>query len=144
MLIISPQKRKALFLGLVLYAGGMLPIALAAGQSGGVGASAGAITVPERVVSGRCLSQVSPVFPSGYEQSSATVVLSVLISREGTVSPLHLVSGDTAFELSAMNAVRQWRYRPYLRGREAVSVITTVHVNFTPGKAGGILSHPNG
>jgi protein TonB len=59
------------------------------------------------------------------------VVMDAIISRDGTVDNLVVKSGHPLLIQVAMDAVRQWRYRPTLLNGEPVEVITTITVNFT-------------
>lgn len=114
-------------------------------QSGG-GEAGGKLFVPGPTMAGQCTTMVTPRYPIGAlagKPESALLVLRVRISRMGNPSPLYLISGPPAFENEAMNAVRTWKYRPYLRDGEAVDVISDVGVTFTPGQAAGIVTHPN-
>jgi protein TonB len=61
------------------------------------------------------------------------VVLQATISKTGTIMNLKVVSGPAMLEGSAMDAVRTWRYRPYLLNNEPVEVDTTINVIFTLG-----------
>ncbi len=58
------------------------------------------------------------------------VVLRAMISREGTIENLQVLSGHPMLVRAAVDAVRQWRYRPYLLNGEPVEVETEVRVNF--------------
>jgi periplasmic protein TonB len=58
------------------------------------------------------------------------VVLQAVISRSGTIENLHLITGHPLLVRAAMDAVRQWRYRPYVLNDEAVEVETQVTVKF--------------
>ena len=90
-----------------------------------------------------CLTMVSPRFPLAAQAHGAqTVVLKVVVRRTGAVNPIHIVSGDPSLESDAMDAVRLWRYRPYKADGQPIDVITTVKVEFIPGKQGGRVSHP--
>jgi protein TonB len=62
-----------------------------------------------------------------------TVVLQALISKQGTIENLKVVSGPAMLQQAAEDAVRQWRYRPYLLNNDPVEVETTVNVIFTLG-----------
>jgi protein TonB len=53
-----------------------------------------------------------------------------MISREGTIENLQVLSGHPMLVRAAVDAVRQWRYRPYLLNGEPVEVETEVRVNF--------------
>ncbi len=59
-----------------------------------------------------------------------TVVLHAIVSREGRITSLEVVSGPPLFVQAALDAVRQWRYRPTLLGGEPVEVETTITVVF--------------
>jgi protein TonB len=58
------------------------------------------------------------------------VVLRAMISREGTIENLQVLSGHPMLVRAAVDAVRQWRYRPYVLNGEPVEVETEVKVNF--------------
>jgi protein TonB len=53
------------------------------------------------------------------------------ISKEGTIENLQLLSGPPLLVQAAMDAVKQWVYKPTLLNEEPVEVITTIDVNFT-------------
>jgi periplasmic protein TonB len=53
-----------------------------------------------------------------------------VISRDGTIENLQVVSGHPMLVQAAVDAVRQWRYRPYVLNGEPVEVETEVKVNF--------------
>jgi len=59
------------------------------------------------------------------------VVMSAVISKEGTIEELKLISGHPLLAPAAMAAVKQWRYKPLMLNDEAVEVETTITVNFT-------------
>jgi protein TonB len=61
------------------------------------------------------------------------VVLQATISKTGTIEGLHVMSGPAMLQQAAMDAVRSWRYRPYLLNNEPVEVETTINVVFTLG-----------
>jgi protein TonB len=58
------------------------------------------------------------------------VVLQAVISKAGAIENLRVVSGSPMLQQAALEAVRQWRYRPYLLNGEPVEVETTIHVVF--------------
>jgi protein TonB len=61
------------------------------------------------------------------------VVLQATISKTGTITNLHVVSGPPMLQSGALEAVRGWRYKPYLLNGEPVEVETTVNVVFNLG-----------
>jgi protein TonB len=90
-----------------------------------------------------CLTIVSPNFPmQAQAQGAQVVVLKVVVRHTGAVNPIHIVSGNPSLEPEAMDAVRLWRYRPYMADGQPIDVMTTVRVDFVPGKLGGLVSHP--
>ena len=73
-----------------------------------------------------------PAYPPIAKASGTqgTVVLQATISRSGTIENLRVVSGSVMLQQAAMDAVKEWRYRPYLLNGEPVEVETTVNVVF--------------
>ena len=87
------------------------------------------------IAQGFLIRQVRPVYPplaiAAHVQGS--VVLSAIISRTGMIEQLHVVSGHPLLVRSAIEAVEQWRYRPYLLNGLPVDVETQITVNFILG-----------
>jgi len=97
-----------------------------------------AVVHPVRVshmMEGNLIHRVQPTYPPLARQAriQGTVVLQAVISREGKIENLQLISGHPMLVSAAMEAVRQWRYRPYYLNEQAVEVETTVTVNFVLG-----------
>ena len=112
-------------------------------QDGAASAPTGRKIVSASTMASSCLTMVSPHFPLQEQAHGAqTVVLKVVIRHTGAVNPIHIVSGDSSLESEAMDAVRLWRYRPYMVEGQPIDVMTTVRVEFIPGKQGGLVSHP--
>jgi protein TonB len=61
------------------------------------------------------------------------VLLTAIISKDGSIQDLRVLSGHPLLVQAALDAVRQWRYKPYLLNGEPVEVETTVTVNFILG-----------
>ncbi len=95
----------------------------------------GPTRVSAGVVAGLILSKTTPVYPPIAKAAhvSGTVVLHALISKTGTIDNLTVVSGPEMLRAAALDAVRQWRYKPYLLNGEPTEVDTTVTVNFNFG-----------
>jgi len=55
----------------------------------------------------------------------------VIIDRDGNIQNIQLVSGHPTLVGAAMDAVKQWRYKPTLLNGSPVEVVTQVDVNFT-------------
>lgn len=90
------------------------------------------IRVSEGVSSSFLVHKVKPVYPPEVKQAhiKGTVLLRVLIDEEGRVADLRLVSGPKELAPAAVDAVQQWRYRPYLLMGKQAEVDTEVSVKF--------------
>jgi len=84
------------------------------------------------VSQGLLITKVAPEYPEEARQAhiQGTVILQVRIDKEGNVVSLELISGHPMLAATAIAAVRQWKYRPYLLNGEPVEVDTQVLVNF--------------
>jgi periplasmic protein TonB len=60
-----------------------------------------------------------------------SVILDAFIGRDGSIQALKIVSGPTILANAAMEAVRQWRFKPYLQAGQAVETEARITVNFT-------------
>ena len=78
------------------------------------------------------LKRVQPVYPPLARQArvQGTVELRAIISTTGTIENLIVVRGHPLLAAAAIEAVRQWRYRPYLLNNQPVEVETEITVNF--------------
>jgi len=91
------------------------------------------VRVSAGVTSGLLIRKVNPIYPPLARQAriSGTVVLRAVISKDGSIENLTLVSGHPMLAPAAIDAVKQWKYKPYLLNGEPVEVDTEVQVNFT-------------
>ena len=91
------------------------------------------VRVSSGVSTGLLIKKVTPNYPQLAKQAriQGTVVLQAEISKEGTIQNLQLISGHPMLAPAAIEAVRQWRYKPYLLNGEPVAVETQVVVNFS-------------
>lgn len=91
--------------------------------------------VPAGVTMGLIIHKVQPVYPSTARKAGiqGTVILRAVIDKDGKIANLRLVSGPDALVQAAIEAVRQWRYKPYMLLGEPVEVDTEIAVNFTLG-----------
>jgi periplasmic protein TonB len=89
--------------------------------------------VSSGVMQGMLIGKVIPAYPAlaRATRTSGTVVLQATISRGGTIENLRVVSGPAILRQTALDAVKQWRYRPYMLNGQPVEVETSVEVNFT-------------
>ncbi len=91
------------------------------------------VRVSAGIESGLLQSKVDPVYPPLARQAriQGRVILKVVISKIGDVENLQLISGHPMLAPAAIEAVKQWKYRPFLLNGEPVEVETQVEVNFT-------------
>ena len=87
------------------------------------------------VVMSNLVHQVQPVYPMLAQKSrtQGVVLLEAVILRDGTIDParIRVISGHVLLNDAAVEAVRQWRYKPTLLNKEPVEILTTITVNFT-------------
>ena len=91
------------------------------------------VRVSAGVQQGNLISQVKPTYPAIAKSAriQGAVVLQAEISKTGSIENLRVMSGHPMLVQSALDAVKQWRYKPYLLNGEPVPVETTITVNFT-------------
>jgi TonB family protein len=103
-----------------------------------VGASASpampTTTIPSEVAAVRLVHRVEPDYPAEAAKRgiSGRVRLQALIDTSGDVVNVGLIEGNSVLAASAMKAVRQWHYQPYLVNGVAISVQTDIAITFTP------------
>ena len=87
------------------------------------------------VTAASIITQTRPAYPALARQAriQGTVVLHAIIDKEGKVAQLEIVSGHPLLVQSALDAVKQWRYKPTQLNGEPVEVDTTIQVTFTMG-----------
>jgi periplasmic protein TonB len=92
---------------------------------------------PIRISSGvqqaKLIRQVVPSYPPWALAAhvQGVVVLEAIISKEGTIDSLRVVSGHPLLTSAAIDAVKQWIYRPTLLNGDPMVVLTTITVNFS-------------
>jgi protein TonB len=105
---------------------------------GGPGANVRPGSGPEKKIivsvleEARLVNRVEPIYPMIAVRAGVQgeVKLHAIIARNGTIESLNAVSGHPLLIRAAMDAVGQWRYRPYILNGEAVEVETFITVNF--------------
>jgi TonB family protein len=93
------------------------------------------VQISADVMRGAIISKTVPEYPPIAKAAhvSGTVVLEAVIGKDGKIENLHAISGPAMLHQAALDAVRQWVYRPYLLNDEPVEVKTTVNVTFSLG-----------
>ena len=90
------------------------------------------VRVSQGIVKGLLIRQIEPTYPTVAREARihGEVVLTAIIDKDGNIENLQLVSGHPMLAPSAIDAVKQWRYRPYLLDGQPVEVETTITVTF--------------
>jgi TonB family protein len=91
------------------------------------------IKVGGNVQAANLVTQVRPNYPPEAKQAGiqGTVKLQVILDKDGRVQDVKVVSGDPLLAAAAVDAVKNWVYRPTLLNGEPVEVQTMIDVNFT-------------
>jgi len=121
----------------------IVPEGGAAALSPAPAAPAAAVQPPMRinisggVAQGMLSKRTPPVYPIDAKQQgvSGAVVLHALIDKQGQIANLRVISGPELLQQAALDAVKQWEYRPYLLNGQPVEVETVINVIFTLGTA---------
>ncbi len=88
------------------------------------------------VAAGLLIQKTLPLYPpiARASRTEGRVELQAIISKFGTIENLRVVSGSPMLQQAAIDAVKQWRYRPYMLDGEPVEVETTITVIFSLGR----------
>jgi len=92
------------------------------------------VAVPEAVERALLTEQPALAYPPNANGQQGTVILQVLIGRDGTVQDAKFLQGSLAFAKVAIDGVRQWKFKPYSMNGRAVSVQTLLTISFKPGQ----------
>jgi len=90
------------------------------------------VRVSAKVAEAIVAKKVQPQYPleARVKHIQGTVILKVEISKEGDVTDLSVVTGHPSLATAAIEAVKQWKYKPYLLNGQAIAVETWVSVSF--------------
>ena len=91
------------------------------------------VRVAARVAEANLIHDVAPQYPpdAGRARIEGTVVLMAVIGKDGNVQDVRVESGLPMLAQAAVDAVKQWRYRPYMLNGEPVEVDSRITINFT-------------
>lgn len=95
----------------------------------------GPLHVSSGVATGQLLIPIQPVYPAIARAAriQGTVVVQAIISKEGAIENLRVISGPPMLQSAATEAIQKARYRPFMLNGEPVAVETTINVVFTLG-----------
>ena len=102
-------------------------------KSSSASLSSSLLNVSSGVMAANLLAAPMPTYPklASLTHMQGNVMMQAVISKEGTVESVHVLKGHHLLRGAATNAVRAWRYRPYLVNGRPVEVATIVSVEFT-------------
>lgn len=91
------------------------------------------VRVSSRVMGELIIKKVAPRYPEEARRAhiQGTVLLQVLINKNGIVEDVQLISGHPELTEAAIKAVKKWKYKPYLLQGEPAEVETIIQVNFS-------------
>jgi len=92
------------------------------------------VNLPESAARELLAQPVDPEYPAAAKASGqrGSVVLQVLIGRDGAVQDAKFLQGSLVFARAAIDAVKQWRFKPYSMNGRAVSVQSVITLKFQP------------
>ncbi|MGH9679002.1 MAG: energy transducer TonB, partial [Candidatus Acidiferrales bacterium] len=91
------------------------------------------VKVPANITEAAILSRTTPEYPARARAAhiQGDVVLRAIIDKEGKISEVHVLSGDELLAEAAVEAVKQWRYKPMFSDGQPAEVETTITVTFS-------------
>ena len=93
----------------------------------------GTLKISQGVSQGLLIKKVAPVYPARamHAHLQGSVLLLATISKDGDISAVKLLKGEPVLAHAAMDAVKQWKYKPYLLDSQPMEIQTQITVNFT-------------
>jgi protein TonB len=93
------------------------------------------VSISAGIAVGLLMQKTAPTYPpiAKTARVQGTVVIQANISKTGSIENPRVVSGPVMLRQSALDAVKTWRFRPYMLSGEPVDVETTINVNFALG-----------
>lgn len=90
------------------------------------------LNISQGVSQGLLIKKIAPVYPASAIRMrvEGTVELMATISKTGEITHIKVVSGHSQLTKAAVDAVKQWKYRPYLLNGEPVEIQTQITINF--------------
>ena len=94
------------------------------------------LSVSPAEMAANVVNKVTPKYPqeAKEEKIQGTVLLNAVIGKDGAIEKLAVISGPKELQQSALDAVRQWTYKPYLLNGDPTEVKTTISVIYTLAK----------
>jgi len=90
------------------------------------------VVIPEAAERALLTDQPAIDYPATAKGQQGTVVLQILVGRDGTVQDAKFMQGSLAFARTAIDGVKQWKFKPYSMNGRPVSVQSTMTMSFKP------------
>ena len=128
----APDTAAPSMIGIATPAAGGPPADLLSGTTNAFPPRLQTVNVSQGVSQGLLIKKVSPVYPHGAitMHVEGTVELTATISKSGDITAVKVLSGDKQLTKAAADAVKQWKYKPYLLNGEPVEIQTQVTIKF--------------
>lgn len=90
-------------------------------------------SIPPETMAENIISKVNPKYPPEAKKAGiqGTVILDAVVGKTGDVEKLNVVSGPNELQQSSLDAVRQWKYKPFLLNGDPIEVETTISVVYS-------------
>ena len=94
--------------------------------------SLGNVRVSQGVSQGLLIKRVAPQYPAAARSThtQGEVRIEATVNKEGMVVNPKVIRGDTVLAHAAIEAIRQWRYKPYYLDGQPVEIQTEITINF--------------
>jgi periplasmic protein TonB len=91
-----------------------------------------ALKISEGVTQGLLIKKIAPTYPANALKlrKQGAVELLATVSKTGIITKLQVLRGESILAQAAVDAVRQWKYRPFLLNAEPVEIETQITINF--------------
>jgi TonB family protein len=91
------------------------------------------LSVSAKIMSQNLINKAVPVYPPAAKKAGiqGTVVLEAVIGTSGNVESLRVLSGPQELQQAGLDAVREWKYKPYLLNGDPIEVLTTINIIFS-------------
>ena len=91
------------------------------------------LSVSPEIMARNLVSKAVPIYPPAAKKAKiqGTVVLNAVIDKDGNVENVRAISGPQELQQSAIDAVRQWKYKPYLLNGDPVELETTINIIYS-------------
>ena len=90
------------------------------------------VPISEGLAAGMLIHKTTPIYPKYAQEAhiTGTVVIKATITKQGTIEGIQVLSGPKILAPSAVDAVKTWKYRPYMLDGQPVAVETDIKVVF--------------